>query len=129
MKRGIFISLEGGEGAGKTTLAKALQNYCENRGREVVLTREPGGTQNGESVRRLLVEGARDRWSAMSETLLLYAARLDHVERLIVPALQRGAIVICDRFSDSTKAYQGVAGGVDTQSIDTIHKTILKGFN
>ncbi|MGY6629302.1 MAG: dTMP kinase [Oceanicaulis sp.] len=128
MARGRFITLEGGEGAGKTTLARALSQALTTRGLEIVLTREPGGTPNAEALRTLLVEGDPGRWSPVSETLLLYAAREDHVRRLIAPALARGAWVICDRFSDSTRAYQGVAGGVDAAHIDAIEAAALGSF-
>jgi len=126
--RGFFITLEGGEGAGKTTLARALSQALGARGLEIVLTREPGGTPNAEALRSLLVEGDPGRWSPVSETLLLYAAREDHVRRLITPALARGAWVICDRFSDSTRAYQGAAGGVDAAHIDAIEAAALGSF-
>lgn len=128
MTRGRFITLEGGEGAGKTTLARALSQALAARGLDIVLTREPGGTPNAEALRSLLVEGDPGRWSPVSETLLMYAAREDHVRRLIAPALDRGAWVICDRFSDSTRAYQGVAGGVDAAHIDAIEAAALGAF-
>jgi len=126
--RGCFITLEGGEGAGKTTLARALSQALTACGLEIVLTREPGGTPNAEALRTLLVEGDPGRWSPVSETMLLYAAREDHVRRLIAPALERGAWVICDRFSDSTRAYQGVAGGLDAARIDAIETAALGHF-
>jgi len=126
--RGCFITLEGGEGAGKTTLARALSQALTARGLEIVLTREPGWTPNAEALRTLLVEGDPGRWSPVSETLLLYAAREDQVRRLIAPALERGAWVICDRFSDSTRAYQGVAGGLDAARIDAIETAALGHF-
>ena len=126
--RGRFITLEGGEGAGKTTLIKALAAWLESQGREVVLTREPGGTPGAESLREILLTGATDRWSPMTEALLMYAARVDHVERLIEPALERGAWVISDRFADSTLAYQGAGGGIDTDRIRALHKAALGDF-
>lgn len=126
--RGRFITLEGGEGAGKTTLARALAERLEGAGLETVVTREPGGTPNAEALRALLVEGEADRWSPMAETLLLYAARRDHLDRLIEPALARGAWVISDRFADSTRAYQGAAGRLDPVRIETIHAAALDGF-
>lgn len=125
---GLFITLEGGEGAGKTTLAKALAKRLSEMGHTVIVTREPGGTENAEALRTLLVEGETDRWSALAETLILYAARTDHIERLIKPALERGDIVICDRFTDSTKAYQGAAGGLDGDRIKAIDEAVLDGF-
>lgn len=111
-KHGKFISFEGGEGAGKTTQLKRLAEVMRGQGIEVVETREPGGTPGAEAIRALLVTGAADRWDALSELYLLNAARRDHVERLIRPALERGAWVITDRYIDSTRVYQGVAKGL-----------------
>lgn len=128
MARGRFITLEGGEGAGKSTLAKGLAAALAKRGFEAVITREPGGTPNAEALRALLVEGEPGRWSPMAETLLLYAARDDHVRNLIAPALARGAWVICDRFHDSTRAYQGAAGGLPASKIAEIHAASLGEF-
>ncbi|MBI1265485.1 MAG: dTMP kinase [Alphaproteobacteria bacterium] len=128
MERGRFITLEGGEGAGKTTLARALGEALTARGLEIVLTREPGGTPNAEALRTLLVDGEAGRWSALGETLLLYAAREDHVRRVIAPALERGAWVICDRFSDSTRAYQGAAGGLAPGRLNAIASAALGTF-
>lgn len=125
---GKFITLEGGEGAGKTTLAKTLSKRLGAKGVDCVITREPGGTPNAESLRELLVEGDTKRWSPLAETLLLYAARADHIERLIRPALDKGQWVICDRFSDSTRAYQGAAGGLETDRISQIDQACLDGF-
>ncbi len=125
MSRGVFITFEGGEGAGKSTQLRRLSERLAARGREVVATREPGGSPGAEALRALLVEGAADRWSPMSETLLLYAARADHLERLIQPALARGAVVISDRFADSTRAYQGAAGGVAPGFIDALERAVL----
>lgn len=107
MSGGLFITFEGGEGAGKSTQIARLAERLRNTGRSVLATREPGGSPGAEAVRALLVTGAADRWSATAETLLMYAARVDHVERVIAPALAQGAIVLCDRFADSTRAYQG----------------------
>ena len=128
MAKGRFITLEGGEGAGKTTLAKTLATTLEEQGVRTRITREPGGTPNAEVLRNLLVEGDTGRWSPLSETLLLYAARADHVERLIKPALAEGVWVICDRFSDSTRAYQGAAGGLSPERIAQIDAATLDGF-
>lgn len=125
VSRGIFITFEGGEGAGKSTQVRRLAERLSASGREVVLTREPGGSEGAETIRALLVEGAADRWSPISETLLLYAARADHLERLIRPALARGAVVISDRFADSTRAYQGAAGGVRTAFISSLEDEVL----
>lgn len=128
MARGRFITLEGGEGAGKSTLARGLSAALEQSGLETVITREPGGTPNAEALRALLVEGEPGRWSPLAETLLLYAAREDHVATLIKPALERGAWVICDRFYDSTRAYQGAAGGLQVDRLDAIHTASLGEF-
>ncbi len=125
VRRGIFITFEGGEGAGKSTQVRRLAERLSASGREVVTTREPGGSEGAEAIRALLVQGEADRWSPLSETLLLYAARADHLERLIRPALERGAIVISDRFADSTRAYQGAAGGIDPVFIDQMEEAVL----
>ena len=125
MSRGLFISLEGGEGAGKSTQARRLAARISETGREVVVTREPGGSPGGEAIRALLVEGATERWSATTETLLMYAARRDHIERVIAPALERGAVVVCDRFADSTRAYQGAAGGAAESLIRALEQEVL----
>ena len=127
-RRGKFISLEGGEGAGKSTLARGLAERLGQRGLDVIVTREPGGTPNAEAVRCLLVEGDVSRWSPLAETLLLYAAREDHVRKLIEPALDQGVWVISDRFSDSTRAYQSAAGGMALSIIETIDAAVLDGF-
>jgi dTMP kinase len=123
--RGRFITFEGGEGAGKSTQARILADRLRAAGREVVLTREPGGSPGAETLRRLLVEGEADRWSALSETLMMYAARADHLERTIRPALARGAVVVCDRFLDSTRAYQGAGGGVPPGLIDQLEAFVV----
>ena len=125
MRAGRFITLEGGEGAGKSTQAARLAERLGARGLEVVRTREPGGSPGAEEIRALLVSGAGDRWSATAETLLLYAARSDHLERLIRPALQRGAWVICDRFADSTRAYQGAAGGAAPELVGSLEQQVV----
>ena len=122
MARGRFISLEGGEGVGKSTQLRALAEWLGERGRDVVTTREPGGTQGAEAIRALLLNGSDDQWSAGSEALLFAAARADHVERLIRPALERGAWVLCDRFIDSSRAYQGVALGLGDEEIMALHR-------
>lgn len=118
---GRFISLEGGEGAGKSTQVKALATALAGREIDVVVTREPGGSAGAEAIRALLMQGAVDRWSPRAEMLLFAAARADHVERTIRPALERGAWVICDRFIDSTRAYQGGASGLDDADIMAVH--------
>ena len=125
MARGYFISLEGGEGAGKSTQAVLLTEKIKARGLEVVRTREPGGSPGAEAIRSLLVNGAPDRWSPISETLLMYAARRDHIERVIAPALARGAVVVCDRYADSTRAYQGAGGGAPGPLIGALEQAVL----
>lgn len=117
---GKFISFEGGEGSGKSTQVKEIIEFLKQNHIEVIRTREPGGSEGAEALRDLLVNGAANRWSAISETLMMYAARADHVEKLIRPALERGTWVISDRFSDSTRAYQGAAGGVSAELIEAI---------
>jgi dTMP kinase len=118
---GRFITLEGGEGVGKTTQLKALAAAIAARGHVVVTTREPGGSPGAEAIRDLVMRGSEDRWSAQAEALLFAAARADHVERIIRPALDRGEWVLCDRFIDSTRAYQGGAGGLDDSDIMALH--------
>lgn len=128
MDRGFFISLEGGEGSGKTTQINRLVGMLSDRGYEVLITREPGGTPEAESIRNLLVQRGGGDWNAMSEILLLFAARSMHVEKLIEPALDDGKIVICDRFSDSTIAYQGFGRGSDIETIKEIERISINGF-
>ena len=125
MTGGFFITFEGGEGAGKSTQAKRLAERLRAAGRTVTLTREPGGSPGAEAVRGLLVSGEADRWSPISETLLMYAARRDHIERTIVPALARGEVVICDRFLDSTRAYQGAGGGAAPELIAALEAAVV----
>jgi len=125
--RGVFLSLEGGEGAGKSTQAKRLAAALEARGIHVVLTREPGGTEGAEAIRGLLMQGAVTRWSAHTETLLFAAARADHVEKLIRPAVEAGSWIVCDRFIDSTRAYQG-AQDIDDAAILALHGFGSKGL-
>jgi dTMP kinase len=125
VQRGHFISFEGGEGAGKSTQIRTLAARLEGLGRTVVLTREPGGSAGAESLRDLLVRGAADRWSPIAETLILYAARADHLERRIRPALAQGAWVLCDRFADSTRAYQGAGGGTPPDVIAALEQAVI----
>lgn len=126
MARGRFITLEGGEGAGKSTQQSRLVARLSELGHEVVATREPGGSEGGEAIRDLLVNGAPERWSAVTEVLLMNAARRDHLERRIRPALERGAFVVCDRFADSTRAYQGAGGEADMELIREIEHFVVE---
>ncbi|KQS56414.1 thymidylate kinase [Brevundimonas sp. Leaf363] len=125
MQRGKFITLEGGEGTGKSSQAARLAERLTAEGRGVVRTREPGGSPGAEAIRGLVVSGDRDAWSARTELLLMYAARSDHLERVIRPALERGDWVICDRFADSSRAYQGVGGGVAPAFIEMLDAAIV----
>ncbi|OXE35519.1 MAG: dTMP kinase [Phenylobacterium zucineum] len=126
MQRGKFITLEGGEGVGKSTQIRRLIARLSDQGREVVATREPGGSPGAESIRDLVLRGTADRWSPVTETLLMYAARRDHIERVIAPALAAGRWVVCDRYADSTRAYQGAAGGVDPAFIAALETYVLE---
>ncbi|MBF9022585.1 dTMP kinase [Rhodobacterales bacterium FZCC0069] len=122
---GLFISLEGIDGAGKSTQSRLLAAHLRGLGRDVIETREPGGAAGAEDIRKLLVEGDPDRWSPETEILLFSAARRDHLERTITPALARGAVVICDRFADSTRVYQGAARGDLRALVDDIHARVI----
>jgi dTMP kinase len=123
--RGRFITLEGGEGAGKSTQITLLAAWLRGRGIDIVQTREPGGATGAERIRELLVKGDADRWTPIAETLLHYAARADHLDRTIRPALAAGRWVICDRFADSTTAYQGYGHGVPFDVIDSLFKAVV----
>lgn len=125
--RGKFISLEGGEGAGKSTQLRRLAAALEGRGVHVVTTREPGGSDGAEAIRALLMQGEVTRWSPHAEALLFAAARADHVERMIRPAVEGGSWVLCDRYIDSTRAYQG-AQGIDDAAILALHGFGSKGL-
>lgn len=127
MTKGIFLTFEGIDGSGKSSQAKLLAENMSERGHSVVLTREPGGSPGAEEIRKLLVEGDPNRWSPETEILLFYAARRDHTERTILPALERGDIVISDRFADSTRVYQGAVRSDLRDTVDAIHERMI-GF-
>jgi dTMP kinase len=120
-----FITFEGGEGTGKSSHSRDLAESLRKAGKVVVLTREPGGAPGAEDIRALLVTGTVGRWSPQAETLLNYAARESHLRETIRPALLRGELVLCDRFMDSTRAYQGFAGGGDLELIDALERKIV----
>lgn len=127
-KSGRFITLEGGEGGGKSTQARLLAAALEGTVGEILLTREPGGAAGAEQIRGLLVDGEVHRWDAMTETLLHFAARRDHLANTVLPALARGAWVISDRFADSTMAYQGYGHGVDRDAIAELYRICVGGL-
>jgi dTMP kinase len=125
---GFFLSVEGGEGVGKSTQISALADVIRSHGHEVIVTREPGGTEGAEVIRQLLLGGSDARWNARAEALLFAAARSDHVERLIKPSLESGTWVISDRFLESSRAYQGGGSGLDDAEILALHKIGSEGF-
>ena len=125
MTRGRFITFEGIDGSGKSTQARLLAGTLEERGNDVVLTREPGGSSGAEDIRSLLVEGDPDKWSAETEILLFTAARRDHLEKTIRPALALGKTVISDRFADSTRVYQGAGRGDLRTLVDRLHEMVI----
>ena len=126
--KGIFITFEGGEGSGKSTQIQKLKNNILGfiSDIEIVISREPGGTEVAEQIRNILVNGAADKLSVRAETLLMIAARAEHIDRVILPAIKRGAIVLCDRFKDSSAVYQGIANNISNREIDKIHAFALK---
>jgi dTMP kinase len=122
---GLFLTFEGIDGSGKSTQARRLAETLRAEGHEVVLTREPGGSPGAEQIRALVLEGDPDRWSAETEILLFTAARRDHLERTILPALRGGKVVISDRFADSTRMYQGLSRGDLRATVDTLHQLMI----
>ena len=122
MARGRFISLEGGEGVGKSTQLAALAEALTGRGLKVIVTREPGGSPGAEAIRKLLLEGDDTRWNSRAEALLFAAARSDHIDKTILPAIDRGEWVLSDRFLDSSLAYQGEAGGLGIEAVRDLHR-------
>ena len=125
-EKGFFISFEGIDGSGKSTQIQRLGKYLETLGFDVIITREPGGSIGGEQIRNLLLQGAVDRWSPETEILLFTASRRDHLERIILPALDNGKIVICDRFTDSTRMYQGMRGPSLRNLVELLNETVIK---
>ena len=125
---GRFITFEGGEGAGKTTQIGRLAEALRNGGQDVLATREPGGSADAEDIRRLLLSGSPERWDGETEALLMVAARRSHLVKTIWPALAEGRIVLCDRFSDSTEAYQGFGRGVPREALQQLHRLIAGDF-
>lgn len=128
MSKGRFITLEGGEGAGKSTQVRLLKDALAGSGLEVIITREPGGSTGAEEIRELLVTGEPGRWDGMSEALLNFAARRDHLVKTVWPALERGAWVISDRFADSTIAYQGYGHGLNLDALYQLWDVAIDGF-
>ena len=123
--KGYFVSFEGIDGSGKSTQIQYLAKYLETLGFDVIITREPGGSVGGEQIRKLLLQGEVDRWSPETELLLFTAARRDHLERIILPALEDGKIVICDRFTDSTRLYQGMRGPNLRNLVELLNEKVI----
>jgi len=123
--KGYFISFEGVDGSGKSTQIQKLADFLRSLSFDIVVTREPGGSIGGEEIRKLLLQGDVDRWSAETEILLFTAARRDHLERVILPAMKNGQIVICDRFTDSTRMYQGMRGPKLKKLVDMLDKEVI----
>lgn len=126
---GLFVTFEGGDGVGKSTQLKELAKRLRADGQTVTETREPGGVPGAEAIRELLVTGQADRWTPLAEALMMNAARAEHLDKKIVPALQRGEIVLCDRFADSTMAYQGYAGAVGQQTIEQLYQIVVGPYS
>ncbi|MBN9268691.1 MAG: dTMP kinase [Mesorhizobium sp.] len=128
MARGFFITFEGGEGAGKSTQIERLARKMRAKKYDIVVTREPGGSPGAEAVRHVLLSGAAEPFGAKMEAFLFAAARSDHVEQVIRPAVERGAIVLCDRYRDSSRVYQGVTGGIDVDFMDALEQVAINGM-
>ena len=126
--KSCFITFEGGEGAGKSTQIGILADYLISKGQNIVTTREPGGIDNAEKIRELLLSEVENAWDGITEVLLHYAARREHVKKLILPTIQKGGWVLCDRFIDSTMAYQGYGSGIVKELIKLIDQKILNGL-
>lgn len=125
---GVFITFEGGEGSGKSTQISLLAEAFAKAGIPCIKTREPGGVESAERIRELVVSGKVDAWDPLAETLLFYAARIEHLARLVTPALAEGKVVLCDRFSDSTLVYQGIGKGLSEEYIRMLHRMLLGNF-
>ena len=126
INKGTFIVFEGGEGTGKTTQAKILQDQLNTNNILTILTREPGGTKESEEIRKILINGKINKWDGISETLLHYAARREHIKKKIIPELKKGRWIICDRFFHSTEAYQGAGHGVSADFLHTLKKAVCE---
>lgn len=126
INKGTFIVFEGGEGTGKTTQAKILQDQLNTNNILTILTREPGGTKESEEIRKILINGRINKWDGISETLLHYAARREHIKKKIIPELKKGTWIICDRFFHSTEAYQGAGHGVSADFLNTLKKAVCE---
>jgi dTMP kinase len=124
---GLFVTFEGGEGAGKSTQKRRLADVLRSRGHDVLLTREPGGSPGAEAVRHVLLSGAAEAFGTRMEAILFAAARNDHVEEVIRPALESGRIVLCDRFMDSSRVYQGITGNLEPNFIETLQRVAING--
>lgn len=127
-KRGLFITFEGGEGAGKSTQIRTLAATLRERGFDVVVTREPGGSAGAEAVRHVLLSGAAEAFGVRMEAILFAAARNDHVEEIIRPAFERGAVVLCDRYLDSSRVYQGTTGNLEPEFIESLQRIAVDGM-
>ena len=128
IKKGLFISFEGGEGVGKSTQINLLKKFLSKKSYKVTSTREPGGTKEGEYIRKFLVSGEKNAWDSYSEALIFNALRREHINKLIYPAIQNSEIILCDRYVDSTIVYQGLVGKIDEQKLFNLHDTYCYGL-